>query len=291
MVQRDARWRTLPAAFVRPLGWAITAAAAWVLLNSAYVYFVAGSGKVYRIEDSAYIFVLLTIPFVLVARARDRFPDSQSPRFVSAAIVVAVAVWLALLLPMAAAPFMSDDYVFLDAYGRSLNLAYQWEFFRPLFAAVFSLLARAWHARPLAFHVAGFALHLGISALVYVLTLRVSGSRLQATIAFVVFLLNPIQLEATLWISGLHELLWSFFALLAVVIHIYERELSFGRIGAVAVCAAAALLSKETAVSFILLILVFDVALFKMDRGRLLFLSYGIYVLVLVGYLYLRYRM
>jgi hypothetical protein len=134
-------------------------------------------------------------------------------------------------------------------------------------------------------------LHLGSAALVYSLARKLFAVPEPAVVAFVLFLLSPIQLESVLWVSGLQELLWAFFILAAVRCYIGDRELRPGRIAAVLALAACGLACKETAVCVVLLLPAADLLLFRFKRGRLLSIAYAGLALELAVYLVIRHRM
>src|SRR5438094_306231 len=101
-------------------------------------------------------------------------------------------------------------------YRASLAAAYVWSLancayvYRRAFGLMFWMLAHI-GSGPAVFHVASWALHLAIAALAASMMLRFAGRHDLAAACFAVVLLNPLQLEASLWASGLQELLWAFF--------------------------------------------------------------------------------
>jgi hypothetical protein len=111
-----------------------------------------------------------------------------------------------------------------------------------------------------------------------------------AAFCLAVFLLNPLRAEAVLWASGLQELLWTGFLLAALVVYSGSRSLTGMRLGITLLLVACSLLSKETAISFVLLLPLADLAFFRMRRGTLLPVAYLGFVVTLTGYLLLRDR-
>jgi hypothetical protein len=105
------------------------------------------------------------------------------------------------------------------------------------------------------------------------------------------FLLNPLQLEAVLWASGLQELLWTVFVLAGLFVYTGAQTLSAMRIAVTGGLLGASLLSKETAVSSILLLPLADWVYFRMARGRHLWWAYLVFAMVVVGYLLSRARL
>lgn len=268
--------------------WLVIVAAAWAIANCAYVYFLLNGGKIYRIESSVYILVALLLPGLLLYAER---PAPAPNVRATPIIVLCIVTWIAIVWPLRTAPFLSDDYVFVDVYKGGPAFGHRWEFFRPTFGLLFFALLRLGHVSPTPFHLVAWLLHLSNAGMVLAVTRRLWGSTLAAAIAFAVFLLNPLQLEATLWISGLQELLWSFCVLAALIVHSGRRELSGARISAAAALALVALLSKETAVCFLPLVVLLDFALYRFDRGRWRLVgAYVAYGVVLIVYLLVRQR-
>jgi hypothetical protein len=187
-------------------------------------------------------------------------------------------------------PFLSDDYVFLASYRSLSDVANTVHFFRPMFAAVFLLLAKLGGGTPLPFHVAGLLIHGVSAAFVYVLARRLFGRRDVAAFSFAVFLLNPLEAEAVLCASGVQDLLWTGFLLAALVVYTGSRLLTVLRLGTTVLLVICSLLSKETAVSFVLLVPLADWAFFGMKRGPLLLPAYLGFVLTFAGYLFVRSR-
>jgi len=107
-----------------------------------------------------------------------------------------------------------------------------------------------------------------------------------AFIVFLVFLVSPFQAEAVLWISGLQELLWVFSLLLAALSYTKTKEIGKIAIILTSLFTIIALLSKETAVCFILFFLVLDVFGFRFQRGRHLKSAYIAFssILILFGF-------
>src|SRR5262249_45188516 len=156
------------------------------------------------------------------------------------------------------------------------------------FAAVFWMLSRLGHGSPVPFHMASLSLHVSSACLVYSLAGRLFGNTTSATLCFIAVLLNPLQLEASLWSSGLQELLWTFFTLAALRCYTGAQRLSASRLLATTGLLTLALLSKETAVSFVLLVPVSDWMFHRFKRGPLLLVGYATFVPLLVAYLWLR---
>ncbi len=264
----------------------------WAVGNSVYVYLALGGARTFRVESAAYILVIVLVPLVLwrpsgAHVARDPvLTDSDSHWLVA----VALGLWLVTAGPFVRLPFLSDDYVFLDRYRHLSDVLSSGQFFRPMFAFVFFVLARSGNASTVPFHLAAFSLHIASAWFVYVLSRRLFGRTDGAALCSAIFLLNPLQMEAVVWVSGLQEVLWTFFVLAALVVYTGAQTLSVWRLIVMLVFIACAVLTKETGVAAGLLVPAADWALFRMKRGPLLLAAYPAVVLVIVGYSFFRSR-
>lgn len=128
--------------------------------------------------------------------------------------------------------------------------------FRPATFATFALNWKLGGANAVGYHVFNLLLHAMVTLLLYLLlrTLMVSVPR-APTIAFVaalLFAVHPIHTEAVASITGRSELLAAGFLLAAWLLHLHDRPIL------VLVCFVLALLSKESAVVFVPLVLAGD---------------------------------
>jgi hypothetical protein len=263
-------------------------AAGWAIVNCLYVYLALKGERAYRIESAVLILAALMLPFVIVGKRGDRRPLDVPASRQRVLLALAIGLWGAMFLPLVTFPFLSDDYSFLAMYQTVGDAGHAFQFFRPAFALLFVALSGLGHGSPAPFHLASLLLHVASATLVFLLGGRLFGSTAAAIVCFTVFLLNPIQPEAVLWVSGLQELLWTFFVLAALLVYTARRELSLGRLSAAVALAACGLASKETAVCFVLLLPAADLALFGGKRGRLQLVAYAAFVVELAAYLLVR---
>ncbi len=170
----------------------------------------------------------------------------REPGFVAVLVLTAIALLMywgyALRIP-----FINDDYVFLDAVRtRSFfsllgfeHLAFGW--WRPWSRELhYALIQRVFGARELPFHVASFALALGVFAAYFALVHRAAGARVAGVACAGVAALAAWAVPL-MWIAGAQELWMLLFALLTVY------AFTFGSAGWATVALIGALLSKETA--------------------------------------------
>jgi hypothetical protein len=266
---------------------------AWALWNAAAVYLIYAGEKQHRLETALLLLVAYAVLAELLTRAqRAPAPSVDAPAFDATTrrtvIGLALVLWLANAIAAAGVPFLSDDYVLLARYRDSAGHAPQ-QFFRPVFGVVFWALSAVGGESTWPFRLAAAGLHVGSAFLVSRLTTRVTGSSTAATIGFVVFLLNPLQAEAVVWIAGLQETLWTFLALSALAVHARDDWRPERRIGAVAVLSGLAFGAKETAACLLLLLPALDVVRRRpLDRTRLA--TYAIVAIEFAAYLALRSR-
>lgn len=135
--------------------------------------------------------------------------------------------------------------------------------FRPFTFATFALNWATAGARPFSYHVVNLLLHAAVVLLLYfvlqMLLAAVAGGPLIAFVSVLLFAVHPIHTEAVASIVGRGELLAAGFLLAAWFLHLKERPV------AAMLCFVFALLSKESAVVFLLLVLAGDFAIGKLQ--------------------------
>lgn len=259
----------------------------WLVVNCGIVYLVLHGARAYRVESATLILMAVLLPFAVTGRERE--PSVVLSRVAVASLVGAsITAWLFIYVPLLRYPFLSDDFVFLDRYREFARVGETFHFFRPFYALVFWILARLGSESPLIFHICSLGLHLASAFFVFRLACMFFAANGPPTLCFAMFLLNPLQLEAVLWVSGLQELLWSFFVLAALVCYLSRQRLSIERLVGALVLISCALLSKETAVCFLLLFPAADWVLYRSDRGRILWAGYAMFAAQFLAYLALR---
>ena len=130
--------------------------------------------------------------------------------------------------------------------------------FRPVTFATFALNWRIGGTRPFGFHLLNLALHIGATWLLFLLLEALLGASPPAkTVAFVaalIFAVHPLHTEAVASIAGRAELLAAGFLFAAWILHLDDQQIP------ALICFVLALLSKESAVVFLPLLLVGDYA-------------------------------
>jgi Tfp pilus assembly protein PilF len=137
--------------------------------------------------------------------------------------------------------------------------------FRPFTFATLALNWALGAAHPLGYHVFNILLHAGVTWLLYLLLQAILGSSLHgkaaALAAALLFAVHPIHTEAVASVAGRPELLAAAFLLAAWLLHLRDREFP------ALLCFVLALLSKESAVVFLALLLIGDYARGKWKPG------------------------
>jgi tetratricopeptide (TPR) repeat protein len=130
--------------------------------------------------------------------------------------------------------------------------------FRPV---SFATLALNWSLsgnEPLGYHLLNLILHAGATTLLFILLQELLGDSAEAKkVAFVAALLyavHPIHVEAVAWAVGRAELLAAGFLFAGWILHLRDRPIVS------LACFALAMLSKESAVAFLPLVLLGDYA-------------------------------
>ena len=134
--------------------------------------------------------------------------------------------------------------------------------YRPLVVLSFAVNHLAGGLEPFGYHVVNILLHAGVSALVLLLAWWLGAGRIAAVASALIFAAHPVHTEAVANLAGRAELMSAFFFLIALVVHIRARGLERPRDRALMVIAAIALLlallSKENALTFVGVAVVYD---------------------------------
>ncbi len=145
--------------------------------------------------------------------------------------------------------------------------------YRPLFLLTLNIAHHLWGNSAFGFHALNITLHGINTILVYFLILGFLSPayRMIAAMSAAIFAVHPVHVESVSWIAGMTDPLVSVFLLSAFLLHrlsyqatSHTKKLLY-TIGA-PLCFTLALLSKETAIFFPVLLMIYDV-LFQ--RGKL----------------------
>ena len=184
-----------------------------------------------------------------------------------ACTVGVMAVALAAYLGCINAGYVYDDFEFVVENPRIRSLhgiasafwrrdffsaSAKFNIYRPFAAASFALDFHLWDLRPGVLHLENALLHALNAALVLGLCARLGAGPVVSLAAASMFAAHPIQTEAIAWVSGRSNGLFVLFALLSL------RCYASRRAAASLALFAAALLSKEMAISLPLLLCAYE---------------------------------
>ena len=138
----------------------------------------------------------------------------------------------------------------------------QGTYYRPCLLLWLLIQRKLWNLNPVGWHLSTLTLHVLAAFSVYLLARGILHRRFSAGVAALVFVLHPAHVESAAWIMGLPDPLFTLLAVSALVCHIRRRQ-STGSIRKIRASAslllyAAALLTKEVALTLPVLMLAFE---------------------------------
>lgn len=176
--------------------------------------------------------------------------------------------------------FLSDDFVLVNlpnkvhfAMRPLFATAGGDGFFRPIGYISLALSSMWAGANPVAWHATALALHVANVVLVFMLATRLCASRLAAFFAAALFAIHGTRPEAAAWIAGRFDLTATFFMLAGLLLFLrsYGEPSTVGYIYELAslMCMVLAILSKESAFIFPVLLVVFLIAKRDLSRSQI----------------------
>ncbi|MDD3014410.1 MAG: phospholipid carrier-dependent glycosyltransferase, partial [Candidatus Gastranaerophilales bacterium] len=170
-------------------------------------------------------------------------------------------------------------------------------FYRPLQQLSHGIIYQFFGLKVQAYHILSILLHITNSFLVFLLLKRLSFSRIASFLAALIFLVHPVQIEAVSYISGVSDPLSFMFMISGILVYLncYDPENKVKTIlktSLAAILFIIALLSKESAVIFCLLVGLLSIFLWKnySKEERLFRIKNLVFYLILAGiYVYLRF--
>ncbi len=141
--------------------------------------------------------------------------------------------------------------------------------YHPLTMLSYAVEYRLFGLNPRAYHQTNRLLHALNAALVFALVWSLWRRRAPAILAALLFAVHPMRVESVAWISERKDLLFAFFYLAAVLAYVsYMKDRTKrGRLAGVFVLFLLSLLSKPTAVTLPVVLVLFDLYLGrKLDR-------------------------
>ncbi len=155
-------------------------------------------------------------------------------------------------------------------------------YYRPFLSVSFTVIYSLFGAQPFFFHILQITIHILNSILLFVFFRKFFNKQL-AFFLSILFLVHPINVEAVSYISALNDPMFFLFGISALLLSLREK-ISINRTIGISFLLLCSLLSKETGILFILLVITYRF-LFKLNKRKVLLLS-G--TLIGVIYLYLR---
>lgn len=172
--------------------------------------------------------------------------------------------------------FTTDVWSITDVEGNS-------NYYRPLMWVAYNAIYSAVGAAPWAFHLFNLLLHAIVTAVVFLLTLELWKDLRVAGIAAALFAVHPVHTEPVVWIAALPDLAYTLFFLLALYCYVMKYEPELHAVIASCACFAMALLFKESAITFLPCVVLYDafvVRQFRIRRYAALAGVTGLYLLV-----------
>ncbi len=170
-------------------------------------------------------------------------------------------------------PSLFAGSTFYDDTGAFLHGNY----YRPLMSTMYAVIYTLFGPTPFFFHLFQVALHITNSILLLFLFRKFFNKPIGLGLSLL-FLVHPVNSEAVNSISALQDLLFPFFGLLALQVTIVAKD-SWKKVGGVSVLLLCSLLSKETGILFIPVILL---SIFLYDRRKIFLYSLSFLVIALL---------
>lgn len=132
-------------------------------------------------------------------------------------------------------------------------------YYRPLFTLSLAADYFFWGEKPAGYHLTNILLHAAASILVYCMTLLIIRAGIPALLAGLIFAVHPVHAEAVAWISGRAESLAALFMFSSLYLYFYYKKKKRATYIALSfLFFFLALLSKETAITLPLIILIYE---------------------------------
>jgi hypothetical protein len=165
--------------------------------------------------------------------------------------------------------FFDDDFQWLVGTWaftprQLIDVAHLRHFYRPIIDLYFAAATPLFGGSPELFHVANIALHALNGLILLALARAISGSAAFGFLTALFFVVQPGDIDAVAWVSALAEPVSAFFGLLALLWFVRFRQRGSAVRQALSVVALAlALLTHESSVVFVALIVIADWAFFN----------------------------
>ncbi len=149
--------------------------------------------------------------------------------------------------------FLDPEHV-RDIFISAVNLTYI-----PLTILSFAVEKHFFGLNPFVYHLDNLLLHLAVTALVFIFTLRLGASRQAAAVAALVFGVHPMHVESVAWVTERKDVLYGLFFMLALAEYqAYLRSRKFIIYARVFLWGLLSILAKPMALSLPLVLLLLD---------------------------------
>ncbi len=188
-------------------------------------------------------------------------------------------------------PYIRDlsnipSYFFNPVMYQDAGVEGKFKVYRPLVTISFALDYFVWKLNPFGFHLTNTLLHFFTGILVFAFFIQLGGNRYLSSMASLVFLIHPVQVEAVTWISGRGNMLYSIFALLSMICFLKFIERKYTKYYLFSlVFLVISLFSKEMGVNVIPLL---ALILFYKKEPLKHFKYLVLPVVLCIGYLFIR---
>lgn len=185
-------------------------------------------------------------------------------------------------------PLFDDlKFSFTRIFTEPLNINFP-VYFRPIFSYSIALDVFFWGKQmPSGFHLSNIIMHTLVVIFIFIILQKLEINRVSVFIIAMIFAVHPIHCEVVALISARNELLSSIFMLLSFYVYISDIKTKYLRVAVSAALFLFALFSKENAIFFPFLILLYEY-LYRKGSFKTI-LKVGLpYLLVFIFYLSLR---
>ncbi|MFH1552648.1 MAG: tetratricopeptide repeat protein [Candidatus Omnitrophota bacterium] len=137
-------------------------------------------------------------------------------------------------------------------------------YYRPIQILSYAIDYRLWGMSSSAFHGVNVFLHFLNGVLVFFFTWKITGEKVVSLLAAMLFVIHPVHAGAVSYISSRTDLLFFFFGFLCMLFYVFfVQRRRYILLGMSVFCLVLALLSKEAAVVFPLLLLLLDATVLR----------------------------
>jgi tetratricopeptide (TPR) repeat protein len=196
-------------------------------------------------------------------------------------VLVLVGISIALYANSLTGSFVEDDYLrwqsdgwvagrpFSETLG-GLFTPSNWLLYRPIPYTLHAMDRAIWGLNPVGFHITNLVLHATVVILVYTVVASMVRTTLIAALASLLFASHPVHSGSVSFIAGRTDVAMVLFFMLAVLFYIRFRHsrgfVKWSMYFLSSMAFVAALLSKETAIALPLVLLIYEMCIFRPRR-------------------------